>query len=336
MDAVRALAEAVLYEGYLLWPYRRSAPKNRRRWTFGGVFAPAWTAAHPDDPSVIQAQCLVEGTRRTRLTIVARFLHVVERRVGASAGEGLRWVDQLEVDGVRHLAWEEAAEREIVVPVWSLGELGAPRQTAIDVAAGRVEEPLVDAAGARSGAVVRSWQRLAGHVETAAEELEPGLFRLTARIVNQGQWQGSDRDEALRHAFVSTHLVLRAEGGAFVSLTDPPARRSGAAAACVNRGTWPVLVGEPGERHTLLAAPIILEDHPRIAPESPGDLFDATEIDGMLILNVLTMTPAEQAEMRDCDPRARAILDRCAALTPEQRMTLHEGAIRELRTVSEP
>jgi hypothetical protein len=336
MDAVRALAEAVLYEGYLLWPYRRSAPKNRRRWTFGGVFAPAWTAEHRDDASAIQVQCLVEGTARTRVAIVARFLQVVERRVGACRGPGMRWVDGLEVDGVRHLAWEEAAEREIVVPVRSLGELAAPHRTAIDVAAGSVEEPLVDAAGVRRGAVVRTWQRLAGHVEASARELDPGLFRLTARVVNEVEWWGTDRDEALRHAYVSTHLALRADDGSFVSLTDPPDRCRAAADACVNLGTWPVLVGKPGERHTLLAAPIILEDHPRIAPESPGDLFDATEIDGMLVLNILSMTAAEQAEMRDCDPRAREILERCAALTSEQRMTLHEGAIRELRTVGEP
>jgi hypothetical protein len=91
---------------------------------------------------------------------------------------------------------------------------------------------------------------------------------------------------------------------------------------------WPVLLGEEGDRTTMLAAPIILSDHPQIAPESPGDLFDATEIDRLLILNVLSMTEAEQAEMRATDPRAREIFERCAALGPEQLLPLH-GALRD-------
>ena len=76
-----------------------------------------------------------------------------------------------------------------------------------------------------------------------------------------------------------------------------------------------MLVGAPGERDTLLASPIILEDHPRIAPESPGDLFDGGEIDQMLVLNILSLTDEEKAEMRDTDPRAREILERTEALT---------------------
>jgi hypothetical protein len=97
----------------------------------------------------------------------------------------------------------------------------------------------------------------------------------------------------------------------------------------VNEGVWPVLVGEPGARDTVLASPIILEDHPQIAPESPGDLFDGGEIDQLLILNILALTEEEQAEMRASDPRAREILDRCTGLSGEELMRLH-GAIREM------
>jgi hypothetical protein len=89
-----------------------------------------------------------------------------------------------------------------------------------------------------------------------------------------------------------------------------------------------VLAGEPGQRDTVLSSPIILEDHPRIAPESPGDLFDGGEIDALLTLNILSLTEAEKAEMRDGDPRAREILERTEALSEEQLMRLH-GAIRE-------
>jgi hypothetical protein len=132
----------------------------------------------------------------------------------------------------------------------------------------------------------------------------------------------------MRRTLCSTHTVLRAQGGAFVSLTDPPPALRAAAEACRNEGTWPVLAGEPGDRRTLLSSPIILSDHPQIAPESPGDLFDGGEIDQLLILNILSLTDAEKAEMRASDPRAGEILDRTEALTSEELMGLH-GAIRE-------
>ena len=89
-----------------------------------------------------------------------------------------------------------------------------------------------------------------------------------------------------------------------------------------------MLVGEPGERHTLLSSPIILEDHPRIAPESPGDLFDGGEIDQLLILNILSLTEEEKDEVRASDPRAREVLDRSEALSPEELMRLHGRTVR--------
>jgi hypothetical protein len=122
--------------------------------------------------------------------------------------------------------------------------------------------------------------------------------------------------------------VLHADGARFVSLTDPPPALREAASACVNEGVWPVLVGEAPAASTVLASPIILEDHPRIAPESPGDLFDGGEIDQLLTLSILSLTDAERAEMRDADPRARAILERTEALTQDQLLALH-GRLRE-------
>jgi hypothetical protein len=159
--------------------------------------------------------------------------------------------------------------------------------------------------------------------------VSPGLHRLTVLIENETSWAGGPREAAMRRTFCSTHTVLRAEGGAFVSLTDPPPVLAKAAAACENRGTWPVLVGEEGARQTLLSSPIILEDHPRIAPESPGDLFDAGEIDQMLILNTLSLTDEEKAEARASDPKVRELLDRSEGLSHEELMALHGRTIRE-------
>ena len=143
---------------------------------------------------------------------------------------------------------------------------------------------------------------LAGVVEIAIEGR-----RLTVTIRNTSPWAGEEREEALRHALCSTHTLL--SGGRFVSATE--------ADGCENVGTWPVLVGEDA----MLSSPIILEDHPRIAPESPGDLFDGGEIDGLLALNILALSDWEKDEMR-ADPRTREILERTEGLTEEQLWTL--------------
>ena len=283
-DPVRAIADAVLYEGYVLWPYRRSALKNQRRWTFGGVYPEAHSRAHPDDRCVVRAECLLEGDP-SDVEVTVRFLHVVRRDVD---------------EGADLVAWDEATEREL-----------GPGP--IDIPAG----------SERDGPIVRSWEALSGDVSVSWARAAPGVARVTVEVANTTPWEGDDREEALRRTFCSTHAVLRARSGRFVSQADPPEPLRAAAGACRNEGVWPVLVDDD----VMLASPIILEDHPRIAPESPGDLFDGGEIDQLLVLNILAMTDEEKAEMRAADPRTRQILERTEALTPEQLMRLH-GAIR--------
>ncbi len=324
-DIVRRIADAVLYEGYLLWPYRKSALKNQQRFTFGGVYPPGW-----QDRSAIQAQVLLEGREDANVEVQARFLHMVRRQVlreGSSSGSpgpveelkagglhlALEPVEELEVDGERWVTWDEAVEREI--------EPGP-----ILVRAG---EELEEISG---GAIRRSWQALEGEMAVAREVVRPGLLRLTIRVANATPWSGRDRQDALRSTFCSTHIVLRTHAGAWVSLTDPTEALRLEAEACENFGVWPVLVGEENDRRTMLASPIILSDHPRIAPESPGNLFDSGEIDQMLVLNILAMTDEERRNMRDSDPRAREILERTEALTNEEIMRLH-GAVREFGLV---
>jgi hypothetical protein len=318
VDAVAQIADAVLYEGYILWPYRRSALKNQRRFTFGGVYPRGHSERHPDDPWRMQTQCLVEG-EAPGVEVRVRFLHVVQRAVARHAAGRLQFVDELVVDGRRHLAWEEAAEREL-----------APGP--FEIAAGHEEEALHDASGRRAGAIVRSWEPLRGAVEVQTARVADGLVRVTVAITNATPFEAGSREDALKRTLCSTHTILRARGGRFVSLTDPPEELRAAAAACRNEATWPVLVGEPGSRDAMLSSPIILEDHPRIAPESPGDLFDGGEIDQLLILSILSLTDEEKAEMRASDPRAQEILERTEALSAEELMRLH-GAIRDLRVV---
>jgi hypothetical protein len=309
-EAVRRIADAVLYEGYLLWPYGKSALKNQHRFTFGGVYPPAW-----DDWSSMQTQVLLEGKADVEVEVRVRFLQVVERQVLkiGSPSAAPEPVEELEIDGERWVSWEEAVEREV-----------APGP--IRVSAG---EEFQEISG---GAIRRSWQALEGELSVERELIHPGLSCVTIRVSNTSPWSGDTRAAALRQTFCSTHAVLHVCDGAWVSPTDPPVELRGEVEACENSGFWPVLVGERGDRSTLLAASIILEDYPEIAPESPGDLFDSGEIDQMLVLNILAMTDEERRDMRDGDPRARAILERTEGLSDEEIMRLN-GAVREFGLV---
>jgi|SRR5690606_6607569 len=370
MDPTRQIARTLLYEGYLLWPYRRSALKNQQRWTFGGVYPRGYSVARgEDDPWRIRTQCLLMAEPAATVDISVRFLHVVRRDLARCRGDDLEPVPELTVAGLRHLAWEEADEREVTAAGLEIGRLlRVPHRSEVDVPAGEETAWLVGHCGRREGAVVRHWEALWGQVRVAAERLPatagadpvpgagpdpapgtgpdrapgngpvpaPGaeLVRLTVDVENLTPWLGRERPEALRRTLVSTHTVAHARRGEFVSLLEPPPSLSQAAAACHNHGTWPVLVGKPGERHTILSSPIILYDYPQVAPESPGDLFDATEIDKLLTLSVLSLTDAEREEARATDPRVRELIDRCAALGPEQLDRLH-GALREVHHAAE-
>lgn len=346
LTEVNKIVEAVLYEGYILYPYRPSAVKNQQRWSFGGVYPRAYSQAQGDtEPWSLQTQCLLQGTPQTVLHVLVRFLHLINREVGAlaqplpelSAGvePPMRRVDLLEIGDRRYYRWQEAREQPLDVAKLGLDELlDAPRRLPFAVAGGREVEPVRDATGAVTALLVRTWQALAGHVELTAEPVVDAVFRITVRVANLTQVGGAPvREQALRHALVSTHTILGLEQGAFISLLDPPASLREAAARCDNIGTWPVLVGEPGETDTLLSSPIILYDYPRIASESPGSLFDGTEIDELLTLRILTLTEQEQREMAAVDEHARALLERTQSLSQAQLQRLH-GTLRSLR--SEP
>jgi hypothetical protein len=112
-------------------------------------------------------------------------------------------------------------------------------------------------------------------------------------------------------------------------MTDPPEWASAQVAACQNSGCWPVLGGPEGSHQVMLAAPIILPDHPQVASESPGELYDGTEIDEILTLRTLALSDAEKAAARATDPRAAALIDRVDAMDAPTMAQLH-GTIRTM------
>ncbi len=165
--------------------------------------------------------------------------------------------------------------------------------------------------------------------EVRVELIRLGAYvRLSIEVRNTSSERARSKDEAIRASMIGAHLLIEITNGGFVSLLDPPAEAAAAAAECRQHRCWPVLAGPSGTNDVLLVSPIILYDHPEVAPESAGALFDSTEIDEILTLRVMTLTEAEKAEARATDPRAAEIIDRCENMSPEDLQRLH-GVLRD-------
>jgi hypothetical protein len=333
----RRVADAILYEGYLLYPYRQSSQKNQVRFQFGVLMPPGYFAVDPHETAASQTECLLECGDEAQVTVVARFLQFQDRIVeGISPETGeLHEVGALYVDGFEHTSWNEAAEREqhLTVTVGTL--LAQGQELEFTLPAGESSEPIADGAGRPAGRLVRRWAALDGAIALHAERVAGPYqaLRLRARLENRSRTaQLATRDDGLRHALIAAHLLIGVPGGRFLSMTDPPEWATAAVAQCENAGTWPVLAGPEDCRDLLLSSPVILYDHPEVAAESAGDLFDATEIDEILTLRTLALTDAEKREARSTDSRAADLLDRLDHLPPEMLDRMH-GAIRYLRSV---
>jgi hypothetical protein len=318
-ESVQQVADALLFEGYVLYPYRASDGKNRVRWQFGVLMPPAYGLVDPSERTWSQTDCLLDGGE-AELTVRIRFLQAQRRTVLDAAGVE---VESLQTDDASYVPWDEAVERHVDISV-SLGEL--PCERAFEIPGGVEDESVA------GGSLRRTRQPLTGMLALSKEELPGpyGVNRLRLRLENRSAGDDADRVGALRQALIAHHLLVAADGCRFISLLEPPEWATGYVAGCENLGIFPVLAGE-----LLLSSPIILYDHPQIAPESQGDLFDATEIDEILSLRTMTLTEEEKREVRGTDPRAAAMLDRVDAMPQEILDRLH-GTVRYLRKVTAP
>jgi hypothetical protein len=303
LEQVRQVADALLYEGYLLYPYRASSQKNQSRFQFGVLMPPGYR--DPSESSFLHTECLVEARDEVEVSFLLRFLRLRRRTTAAAAN------------------WDEALDTEIT----GSARLG-------DLVAGEVTIPFhLDASDVDEGG--HSWRtaEVAGELRAGAVRLDGPIrvCRLWVRVANLGDGtELSDRAQALPQAMVSAHVMISLGAGSFVSMVEPPEWAAPAVAACTNQGVWPVLAGPVECADVMLCSPIILYDHPVIAPESPADLYDSTEIDEILTLRTMVLTDAEKAEARATDPRAAALIDRVDTMSPEMMDRLH-GTIRYLR-----
>ncbi|MCX4744464.1 hypothetical protein OG455_02840 [Kitasatospora sp. NBC_01287] len=335
----RQIADAVLFEGYVLYPYRASAAKNRLRWQFGVLVPPSY-GADSAEHSEQRTECVMEPRRGADLAVQLRFLRAQRRTVQRVLENGeFETVPELELADRVLVPWDEGIEErvELIVPVDKLTGTGIEHPFR-SPAREEQEEVLED--GVLVGRLLRQCEQLDGVVRLRTQEL-PGPYRavrLVAEVANSSTWQpgtGDPREAALPRSLVSAHLLLGLDQGAFLSATDPPQWAKAAVAECRSEHTWPVLVGPPGQDSVLLSSPIILEDHPQVAPESPGALYDATEIDEILALRTAALTDREKREARGTDERAGAVIDLADSLPAEVLERLH-GAVRALREVTAP
>ncbi len=324
LDRARAVADAVLYEGYLLYPYRASSRKNQVRWQFGVLGPPGAAEAGLGEESGMAAEVLLQGSEESVVTIRLRFLQLQVREAQRAGAGGFAPVEQLTVADTSWLTWDEAVEHELVLPEFRLAD-GA---TAVPLRVDGGED--VEQLDAGSRLVRRRWP-LAAEVHVS-RTLDGGVSRLRLSVDNVAG-VASDKDDAIRRSFIGAHLLLTIDGGSFVSLLEPPDQLAAAAARCEQRRCWPVLASGASEAGgdtgtVVLASPIILYDHPEVAEQSAGALFDSTEIDEILTLRVMTLTEEEKQQARATDPKAAQIIDRCDQMTPAQLQQLH-GILRD-------
>jgi hypothetical protein len=341
----RAVADAVLYEGYVLYPYRASARKNQLRWQFGVLAPRAFSEADGSERWSTRTECIVDPGPAPILSVRIRCLQVQHRAVERALSDDTADdtgdeptfcpTDAIEVDGMVWVPWDEAVEHTIdVVPQPLLPMSATAHEASFGFPAGQAIETVRTRDETVVGRIVRRCEAVEGRIRIAAAWAEgPGaLIKVTVTVENTTEWSqpGARRDEIIGRSVVAVHTMMAVDDGTFLSSFDPPDHARQAVADCTNDGAFPVLMGADD---IVLSSPIILYDHPGVAPESPGDLYDATEIDEILALRVLTLTDTEKAEARGTDPRAAAIIDRCDDLPPELWARLH-GAVRTLQPVA--
>ncbi len=281
-DPLEQLVDALLYEGYALYPYTPGAAKNATPTPFGILYPPTYAAALASTFERLELRCVLQAPPEAVLGAEVRFL--------AATGE-------------RH----KAAAHRVRLADTTVGALAAPSVTGEPIAECEVEI----AGEVKITGEPPRWLRLA--LSVRAHELAPGSYEVTLAVENRTPCaQGLDRSGALAHSLLSTHPILRVSGGRFGSPLECP---------CGSVNTFPVLASAVDD--AVVGAAIVLPDHPQLAPESRGGLFDSTEIEEALLLHVKALSDGEREEIERQDPLVREMVARATATTPEEVLALH-------------
>src|ERR1700733_2493139 len=253
---IDAIAQAVLYEGYMLYPYRPSSVKNRQRFNFGVLYPQAYSEAQAgSDAWSMQTECLIHGDSLAALEVRLRFLKLVSRTVRRKVGPAqqagktadFETVSMIEADGKVIVPWQEAIECEIALPVCRLDRLSETTlEWKFPSLAKEETELLRGPDGSSVGQIVRKQERIHGAIEVKAVCLAEGPFKVQVRVKNLTLLDGyaaadnidNNRDAALMRSLISAHVLLGVTDGQFISLLEPPEDVRDLAASCQNVGVW--------------------------------------------------------------------------------------------------
>ncbi|MEO7352496.1 MAG: hypothetical protein ABIR34_04740, partial [Marmoricola sp.] len=229
LELGRAIADAVLYEGYLLYPYRSTSSKNQSRWQFGVVGPPSAAEAGLGEAASMTMQTVLATPhdRDAGLVVHLRFLQLQRRQIHDTVGSA---VSELVVEDTSWTTWDEALERELEF-TFSLGGLEAGSTVTIHVDDSSEYEPLTLCDGSNAGAVVRRTWPLSAELSL---RLTPHAGRsvLELQVRNTHPGEVADKETATRFSLIGTHLLLEAHGVAFVSMVDPPEDAAELVATC--------------------------------------------------------------------------------------------------------
>ena len=324
----RSVADAVLYEGYVLYPYRASSRKNQVRFQWGVLTPRQFSDAEGSERWSVRTECLLDPGESAVVSVRVRCLQAQHRSIEEPVDGDFKPVDYLEIDGTLHVDWDEAVDQVIDVPALPLPDVDGGGQVetveTFSFAGGEETEEILSADGAVVGRFVRRRESVDGLVRIAVSRPDASLpyRKIAVTVENTTRWTGSGlhRDDAMGHSLIAVHTMLAVDDGTFISLLDPPDAAAAVAATCRSDGSYPVMIGDDD---VVLASPIILYDHPEVASQSPGDLYDSLEIDEILALRVMTLTDEEKSEARGTDARAAAVIDRCDNMSADTLSQLH-------------
>ena len=332
MDTVERIANTVIYEGYRLFPYSPSAIKNTRPSLFGVVYPEDFNRQDQSAGAHMQTECIMQGTDASELNVTLRFLQLKE--MAFAMPDFAEGKDHVQNRDERAFSMHGYHEKKIETGSLRISELETGRNFAIEFEQESKAETLRNATEKPIATCISRLSRLKGSMSVLASRVEgtKDLFKISVRISNTTPLKNLkelDRDSVLRQSFLSTHLILRAQNGEFLSLTEMDGDIKKIAKGCNNVNMWPVLATK--ENDVMLSSPIILYDYPEIAPESTGDFFDSTEIEEYLLLHIAMLSDEEKEKFSQGDERLRAAFENAKKIGQDEMLKLH-GTFRFTRS----
>ncbi|KAA9038578.1 hypothetical protein FW778_13550 [Ginsengibacter hankyongi] len=326
------LTHTLLYEGYSLYPYYRSAVKNQKPIPFGVIFPKDYNAYHEHSHSKMQSQSIITGDNDLTVSVTVRFLHLRKTELFQKANnekdnEDYIPVSNLDINGKFYNSGWQTVERKITTGDIGLTQL-AKGGISIPIEFDNMNEGelILNEKNVVVAKSVSSISEITGSILISAESIieSTDSFRITVVVTNTTGLENANtisRDEAIMQSFLSTHIILQTLQGEFISQQDTPVKWTTATAGCTNINTWPIVIDKSNT--TLLSSPIILYDHPEINPQSSGDLFDSTEIEEALLLHVNLLTEEDRNRIGTEDEKMNAMLKKVNGLTPEDLHQYH-------------